>query len=105
MLPLTPVFGSADWSDDEAPTHHTLEDDAVGETNPGGPVVVGAETTRTCNRYGVVKATRRMRGIMPKRTVLRLSSAFRVILESLLNSWYFRISKTRYPMFAVVPEN
>ena len=87
MLPLTPVFGRADESDDEAPTHHTLEDEADGETNPGGPVVVGAEATRPCNRYGVIKAARRMRGIMPMRTVPRLSSAFRGISESLLDSW------------------
>jgi len=86
MLPLTPVFGRADESDDEAPTHHTLEDDAFGEANPGGPLVVGAETTRVCNRYGVTKAVRRTRGMMPTRTALRLGFAFRETLESRLES-------------------
>ena len=74
MLPLTPVFGRAEESDDEAPTHHTLEDDAdvEGAMNPGGPVIVGegAETTRACDRYGIIKAVKRIRGTMPKRMVL-----------------------------------
>jgi len=86
MLPLTPVFGRADESDDEAPTHHTLEDDAFGEANPGGPLVVGVETNRVCNRYGVTKAVRRTRGTIPRRTALRLGFASRGALESCSDS-------------------
>jgi len=105
MLPLTPVFGRADGSDDAAPTHHTLEDDAFGETNPGGPLVVGAETTRACNTYGVTRAVRRTRGMIPKKTALRLSFASRGAPESRLDSLQFPTSKTRYPLIVTVLEN